>query len=61
MYVFYAWLIEGRHYHISEAAPQALLAIAVSLVLAWLCLKFYDIPLRRSLSARFLRGGKNVR
>lgn len=61
MYVFYAWLIEGRHYHISEAAPQAILAIAASLVLAWLCLKFYDIPLRRSLSARFLRGGKTVR
>jgi peptidoglycan/LPS O-acetylase OafA/YrhL len=54
MYVFYAWLIKGQHYHFSEAVPQSLLTIAVSLLLAWLCLKLYDIPVRKWLSRIFI-------
>jgi peptidoglycan/LPS O-acetylase OafA/YrhL len=54
MYVFYAWLIRGGKYHFSEAAPQALLTVAVSLLLAFLCLKLYDEPVRKALSRRFI-------
>ena len=34
----------------SEAWPAALLTVTASLLLAWFCMKFYDIPLRRRLS-----------
>ena len=34
----------------SEAWPTALLTVTASLLLAWFCMKFYDIPLRRRLS-----------
>ena len=32
-----------------EAWPAALLAVAVSLLLAWLCVRFYDTPVRKRL------------
>jgi peptidoglycan/LPS O-acetylase OafA/YrhL len=59
MYVFFAWLIRGEHYRFSEVVPQALLTVAVSLVLAWLCLKLYDIPVRKCLSRRFIYSEKH--
>jgi peptidoglycan/LPS O-acetylase OafA/YrhL len=34
----------------AEAWPAALLTVTASLLLAWFCMKFYDIPLRRRLS-----------
>jgi peptidoglycan/LPS O-acetylase OafA/YrhL len=54
MYVFYAWLIRNENYHFSEVAPQALLTIGVSILIAFLCLKVYDIPLRKWLSHKFI-------
>jgi len=54
MYVFYAWLIRNEHYHFSEVVPQALLTIGVSILIAFLCLKVYDIPLRKWLSHKFI-------
>ena len=35
-----------------EAWPVALAVVAASLVLAWACMKFYDKPLRKRLSAK---------
>ena len=55
MYLFYAWLIEKNYYTLSECLGMALLVVAVSILLALLCLKFYDEPVRKWLSKRFLK------
>lgn len=52
MYAFYLWLIHTHQYTLSETWPVALVVVVSSIVLAWLCLKFYDIPVRRWLSGR---------
>ena len=55
MYLFYAWLIEKKYYTLGECWGMALLVVAVSILLALFCLKFYDEPLRRWLSKKFLK------
>ncbi|MGN0214724.1 MAG: acyltransferase family protein [Muribaculaceae bacterium] len=50
MYLFYMWLIDTKQYTFGETWQVAFLVYAVSLVLAWLCMRFYDIPLRRWLT-----------
>jgi peptidoglycan/LPS O-acetylase OafA/YrhL len=52
MYIFYAWLIKNDIYTLRACWPAALLVIASSVALAYLCLKFYDEPIRRWLSKR---------
>lgn len=54
-YLFYAYLINHRLYTFSETWPLVLLLIAVNVMLAWLCLKLYDQPLRRWLAKQFLK------
>jgi peptidoglycan/LPS O-acetylase OafA/YrhL len=50
MYIFYAWLIKNDIYTLRECWPAAILVIASSIALAYLCLRLYDTPLRRWLS-----------
>ena len=52
MYIFYAWLIKNDIYTFAGCWTVALLVIASSIALAWICLKFYDEPVRRWLSKR---------
>ena len=52
MYVFYAWLIEKHIYTLGSCLGMALLVVAASIILAFLCLKPYDEPVRRWLSRR---------
>ena len=55
MYLFYWWLWSGdEKIPFSQAWPVALLVIVASVVLAYLCLRFYDIPLRKWLTSKFL-------
>ena len=49
MYAFYMWLIKTRQYTFAETWPVALGVIAASVALAWLCMKFYDRPVRKWL------------
>lgn len=53
MYLFFAWLIKTGQFTLAETWPVVIAVILGSLLLAWLSLKFYDIPLRRWLSRRF--------
>lgn len=54
MYLFYAWV--WKHgYTFSEVWPVAAALFAGNILLAWFVLKIYDEPLRRLLTARFLR------
>lgn len=52
MYVFYAWLIEKRCYSLLDCWAQVLLVIVSSVLLASLCLKLYDEPVRRWLGRK---------
>lgn len=61
MYLFYAWLIRTEQYTLSETWPLALLTCAVSVLTAWLCLRFYDLPVRRWLTRRFLKSAAQKR
>lgn len=59
MYLFYAWVWrEGLSF--SQAWPLAVAVFLGSILLAWLCLKLYDEPVRRWLGRKFLerRTGK---
>ena len=55
MYLFYAWLIEKKYYNLGECWGMALLVVAACILLALLCLKYYDEPVRKWLSKRFLK------
>ena len=52
MYVFYAWLIKKQYYTLQDCWAVAALVVASSILLAYLCLKLYDEPVRRWLSRK---------
>jgi len=52
MYLFYAW-VWNNGYSFADVWPMALAVIAGSVVLAWLSMRFYDMPVRRWLNRRF--------
>lgn len=52
MYLFYSWLIEQQCYTIVEAWPMALIVYVGSVLLAYLCLKLYDEPVRKWLGKK---------
>ncbi len=53
MYAFYLWLIKTRQYTLQETWPVALLTIVASVVLAWLCMRFYDRPVTKWLKQKW--------
>lgn len=53
-YLFYAFLIRTETYSLSACWWQTLAVVVGSVVLAWLSLRFYDVPVRRWLSRRWL-------
>lgn len=57
MYVFYLWMMHTGRDTLVQTWPVALLVVISSIALAWLCLKFYDIPLRRWLTRKIRRQG----
>ena len=52
MYIFYVWLIEKKIYTLNECLGVAALVVVSSIVLALLCLKLYDEPVRRWLTRK---------
>ena len=54
MYIFYAWLIKNDIYTLGECWSVALLVIISSIVIAYICLKFYDEPVRKWLTKKWL-------
>ena len=55
IYLFYAWLIEEKHYTLGETWAVSAMVVAVSILLALLLLKLYDEPVRRYLAGKFLK------
>ena len=55
MYLFYQWLIANECYTLSETFFVAIPVVVLSVLLAFLFLKFYDKPLRKYLTEKFNR------
>lgn len=54
IYLYYAW-VKNENLTFGQSLPGAAVLVAGSVALAWLCLRFYDDPVRRFLSKRLLR------
>ncbi|AWH86678.1 acyltransferase [Flavobacterium album] len=54
IYIYTGWISDTRK-PISEAWPVSLLLFVSAIVLAYVCLKLYDEPVRKWLSGKFLR------
>ena len=52
MYVFYAWLVEKKYYTLQDCWSVAALVVILSIMLALLCMKLYDEPVRRWLARK---------
>ncbi len=53
IYLYYAW-VKNRDFTFAESLPGAAALVAGSVVLAYACLKLYDVPVRRWLAKRLL-------
>lgn len=54
IYLYYAW-VKNHSLTFRESLPGAAGVVVGSIFLAYVCLKLYDIPVRRYLTARFLK------
>lgn len=54
MYLFYAWLIKHQLFTFSETWQVVLCLYAFTILLAYLCLKLYDEPVRKWLAGKFV-------
>ena len=54
MYLFYAWLIKRQLFDFGATWQVTLCVYVWNVLLAWLCLKCYDEPVRKWLAARFV-------
>ncbi|MBF4472568.1 acyltransferase family protein [Flavobacterium sp. HJJ] len=53
LYVFYAW-VDKNKITMEDSVGTASLVFALCLIISYLSLKFYDVPVRKWLSKRFL-------
>lgn len=53
VYIFMAW-VENNHKTFAEAWPAGLLVLVSSVTLAYVCLRIYDLPLRKWLAKKLL-------
>jgi peptidoglycan/LPS O-acetylase OafA/YrhL len=52
IYIYTAWVFDNKK-HLSSAWPYSLLVLFSSVLLAWICLKFYDEPIRKWLQKKW--------
>lgn len=58
IYLYYAW-VKNEDLTFEQSLPGAIGVVVGSIIFAYICLKFYDIPVRRYLTNRFLKIKKN--
>lgn len=58
IYLYYAW-VKNENLSFEESLPGAAAVVIGSIVLAYICLKLYDIPVRKYLTQRFLKSKGN--
>lgn len=54
IYLYYAW-VKNEELSFSDSLPGALAVVVGSILLAYVCLKCYDEPVRKYLTKRFLK------
>ena len=54
IYLYYAW-VKNNNLTFEQSLPGAAAVVVGSIVLAYICLKFYDVPVRKYLTNRFLK------
>ncbi|MEG1573848.1 MAG: acyltransferase [Bacteroidales bacterium] len=54
IYLYYAW-VKNDKLTFYESLPGAVAVVVGSVILAYICLKWYDMPVRRYLTNRFLK------
>ncbi len=59
IYLYYAW-VKNNNLTFQESLPGAAALVIGSIILAYICLKFYDIPVRKYLSNRFLKPREKI-
>ena len=59
IYLYFAW-VKNNDLTFEQSLPGAAGVVAGSIILAYICLKFYDIPVRRYLTNRFLKPKNNL-
>ncbi|MDR2980832.1 MAG: acyltransferase [Puniceicoccales bacterium] len=59
IYLYFAW-VKNENLTFQESLPGAAGLVVGSIVLAYVCLRFYDIPVRRYLTNRFLKPKNSV-
>lgn len=58
IYLYYAW-VKNENLTFAQSLPGAIALVVGSVLLAYACLKLYDEPVRKYLTKRFLKSGKN--
>ncbi|MDP4274388.1 MAG: acyltransferase [Bacteroidota bacterium] len=53
IYLFTAW-VSNKNISLTQSLPVALIVLLASIALAYVCLKLYDIPVRKWLTKRFM-------
>lgn len=59
IYLYYAW-VKNENLTFEESLPGAAGVLVGSIALAYICLKFYDTLVRKSLANRFLKQKSNI-
>lgn len=60
IYLYYAWVKNGK-LTFRQSFPGAAAVVLGSIILAYLCLKFYDIPVRKYLTAAFIKSKNTMK
>lgn len=55
IYTFMAWVAKNKVFSIPKAAPAMIVVLIVSILLAWISFKFFDLPVRNWLTKRFMK------
>lgn len=58
IYLYFAW-VKNNELTFEESLPGAAGVVIGSIILAYICLKFYDMPIRKYLTNRFINSRKN--
>jgi len=53
VYTYTAW-VQDNKIPVAQGWPVALATLSFCVLLAWICLRFYDVPVRRWLTGRFM-------
>jgi len=53
IYIFTAWVVDNK-VSLKDSLPASLLVLVSTISIAYLCMKFYDMPFRKWLSKRFI-------